>query len=354
MKIAIDCRMYSQSGIGTYLREILPYILKEKYEFLLIGDMDKIGHLEYENIEILHCKIPIFSVKEAIGFPVKKINECDRFYTPNYNIPWGIKIPIFSTIHDVVFLDMPEITNSYIGFKIRKLFLKRAVKISEVIFTVSNFSKSRIEKYFGIEKKKNVTGNGISNHIIEHKHQIYDKNYNEDYIIFVGNFKKNKGLKILLDAFEIAKKNGYNKKLIIVGSLENFRTKDDVVLNYIKKFSRGDVIFTGYVNDEKLREMISNAFALVQPSLYEGFGIPPLEALFLGTEAIVSDIEVFKEVYSDLPVRYFKTEDSKNLAEVLIKLKRESRDLYEMREFILRKFSYEKIAQIIINDLGKH
>jgi glycosyltransferase involved in cell wall biosynthesis len=345
--------MYSQSGIGTYLREILPYILKEKYEFLLIGDKDKIGHLEYENIEILHCKIPIFSVKEAIGFPVKKINECDRFYTPNYNIPWGIKIPIFPTIHDVVFLDMPEITNSYIGFKIRKLFLKRAVKISEVIFTVSNFSKSRIEKHFKFEKEILVAGNGISRQIIDYPSNPESENIGKKnpYIVYVGNIKKHKGLGVLLKAFKIALQKGFDKKLVIVGKSENFRTKDDEILRELNNLKENEIIFTGYVSDEELIKWLVNADALIQPSLYEGFGIPPLEALFLGTKVIVSDIAVFREVYSDLPVKYFKTADSEDLSNKLIELFFNSIIRLNIREKMLSKYSYEDTAKKIINGI---
>ncbi|MGL5901822.1 MAG: glycosyltransferase family 4 protein, partial [Cetobacterium sp.] len=205
MKIAIDCRMYSSSGIGTYIREILPYMLETNNKFLLIGNSEELKEFKtLKNVEIQECKIPIFSPREVFLFPVKKINECDIFYTPNYNIPGGIKISIYSTIHDVIFLDMPELT-SKLGYLIRKIFYKRAYYLSKTIFTVSNFSKKRIEYHLGKNKEVVVTYNGVSKHILEDDGIIYEK---KDYIIFVGNIKKHKGLKALLLAYKEAKKEG--------------------------------------------------------------------------------------------------------------------------------------------------
>ena len=79
-----------------------------------------------------------------------------------------------------------------------------------------------------------------------------------------------------------------------------------------------DVIFTGRLDDEQLLHEIASASFLVQPSLYEGFGLPPLEALYLGTQPIISDIPVFKEIYGDLPVVFFKTGDAEDLRDAIM------------------------------------
>lgn len=122
-KIAIDCRMINNSGIGTYLREILPYLLETQNQFLLIGNREKLKEfLEYKNVELLECDIKIFSLEELFFFPVKPINQCDIYYSPNFNIALGIKIPIYLTIHDVIFLDMPELT-SKLGYIVRKFYI---------------------------------------------------------------------------------------------------------------------------------------------------------------------------------------------------------------------------------------
>lgn len=338
MKVAIDCRMYNSSGIGTYIREILPYIVETENKFLLIGNKEDLKEYEtLKNIEIQECDIPIFSPKEVFFFPTKRINECDIFYTPNYNIPGGIKIPIYSTIHDVIFLDMPELTSKF-GYLIRKIFYKRAYYLSKTIFTVSIFSKKRIEYHLGNKKEIIVTYNGISKHILEDDGSVYEK---KDYIIFVGNIKKHKGLKTLLLAYKEAKKEGLTSNLVIVGNQNNFKTKDEEIIEILEKSKDEGIIFTGYVDNKELKKLIAEAKVLVQPSLYEGFGIPPLEALALGTPAIVSDIEVFKEIYSELDVEFFETNNWIKLKKLLKNNKVFNRDIKQ------KKFTYKECSKKI-------
>ena len=108
-----------------------------------------------------------------------------------------------------------------------------------------------------------------------------------------------------------------------------------------------DVIFTGRLSDDQLLREIASAKFLVQPSLYEGFGLPPLEALYLGTQPIISDIPVFKEVYGDLPVLFFKTEDAKDLSD---KLKNEENDSKSFKTNLL-KYDYRKFADTVIKEI---
>ncbi|MGL5053250.1 MAG: glycosyltransferase family 4 protein [Cetobacterium sp.] len=340
MKIAIDCRMYSSSGIGTYIREILPYLLETNNKFLLVGKAIELEIFkELKNVEIQESNISIFSPKEVFLFSVKKINECDIFYSPSHNIPGGIKIPIYSTIHDVLFLDMPELT-SKLGYLIRKIFYKRAYRLSKNIFTVSNFSKKRIEHHLGKNKEVVVTYNGISKHILEDDGTVYKK---KDYIIFVGNIKKHKGLKTLLLAYREAKKEGMTSNLVIVGNQNNFKTKDEEVIKILENSKNEGIVFTGYVDNKELKKLIAEAKVLVQPSLYEGFGIPPVEALALGTPAIVSDIEVFKEIYDKLDVKFFKVNDVINLKNKMLNLN------YRKVENNSRYFYKECFEKILLN-----
>lgn len=349
MKIAIDCRMINSSGIGTHLSGVLPYLLEEKHKFLLIGSKEKlIKYSEMDNVEVLDCDIKIFSLKEFLFFPTEKINNCDIFYSPFFNIPGKIKIPIYSTIHDLVFLDMPELT-SKIGYLIRKYFYCRAYRLSKKIFTVSEFSKNRIEYFLGNKKEIIVTYNGVSDFILEKPDKEYIK---KNYLIFVGNIKKHKGLKVLLEAFTELKKEGYPYKLLIVGEKNNFKTKDKEVIKILEdqKLNK-DIIFTGYVDNKKLKKMVAEAKALIQPSLYEGFGIPPLEALALGTDVILSDIEVFKEIYSDLPVRFFKVNNVKELKKIILEKKIKNKNDITNIVNLKNKFDLKNVGLKILKEL---
>lgn len=170
MKIAIDCRMSGQSGIGTFLDSILPFLLQSGNDFLLLGYNPKNPASEEartvfstKNVQFAPCAIKTFSLKETFFFPcalAKKINACDLYFTPYCNIPSGIAIPVYSTIHDVVFLDMPDLAGRT-GTFIRKLFYLRAVKKSKTIFTVSEFSKSRIQEHLNCRAPIAVVYNGI-------------------------------------------------------------------------------------------------------------------------------------------------------------------------------------------------
>ena len=107
LRIAIDCRMIGSGGIGSFISELIPHFLKEN-ECLLIGTHEQCApFLRDQNVEFCFCDIKPFSFKESFAFPyeiLEKINNYEVYFTPYCNIPSGINIPIFSTIHDVVFL----------------------------------------------------------------------------------------------------------------------------------------------------------------------------------------------------------------------------------------------------------
>src|SRR5665647_1670932 len=115
--------MSGLSGIGVYLDNIIEQWTKQKNEhtFTLFGETKHLTqYTTYSNVRIIETEIDIFSFKELFRFPSKEVNKCDVFYSPFFNIPGGITIPIFSTIHDVVFLDVEELTGK-VGTFIRKL-----------------------------------------------------------------------------------------------------------------------------------------------------------------------------------------------------------------------------------------
>lgn len=349
MKFAIDCRMMGSGGIGSYLTALLPFFIKDNL-CILIGNKEKLLFLKNTvNVEILECNISTFSLKELFHFPksiLSVINNCDAYYSPYCNIPNGINIPIFTTIHDVVFLDVPGLTGKA-GLLARKWFYQRAYNKSKVVFTVSNFSKERIEHHLNTKNIQTiVTYNAIPQWFSEN----VDKNrQKEDFILFVGNIKRHKGLHTLLPAFQKAMQKGFNCKLKIVGNADNFRSQDNTIWNEIKKLPEDSVEFTGRISDEELKHLYSSAKLLIQPSLYEGFGMPPMEALISGTNVVISDIPVFKEIYKDFPVTYFNVSDSEDLCNKMI----ETINLPPPSN-LPERFSFEKTYNIIYKTLTEY
>lgn len=349
MKIAIDCRMSGKSGIGTYLDEILPYFVETakvgKNSLLLVGNLTKLEkYSNIENVQLCECNIPIFSFKEYFSFPLKiasLINHCDVYYSPYCNIPSKIFIPIYTTIHDVLFLDMPNIAGFW-GTFIRKLIYKYACIRSNKIFTVSLFSKQRINYHLRTIKPIIVTYNGVSSCFINK-----EKNKKDNSILFVGNIKQHKGLQYLIPAFINAKKDGLDAKLYIIGNFNNLRTSNTELFNMIEKSQKDDIVLFENVTKEQLIKLYKSARLLVQPSLYEGFGLPPLEALYSGTNVLLSDISVFKEIYEDFPVTFY---EAKNIDDLTTKIIQQYNNPIDITN-IPQKYSYEKTARIILDVL---
>lgn len=339
MKLAVDCRMSGKSGIGSYFDSLIPFFIKN-YECFLFGSENQIKNFRtYGNFDFLPCDTETFSLKEIFRFPkevLSKINSCDFYYSPYCNVPGGIHIPVFTTIHDVVFLDIPLASRA--GTLARKIFYLRACSKSKLVFTVSRFSEERIRHHLHTKKPVVVTYNASDPMFSKPEASIIKE---KNTMLFVGNIKKHKGLHVLLEAFRYVLEKKPESKLIIVGNANNFRTGDDTVVSEIQKF--GDRIsFTGFISDDDLKALYTKVSLLVQPSFYEGFGMPPLEALNSGTNVVLSDIPVFKELYSDFPVTFFKTGDSRDLSEKIISALEQPAP-----ENIPERFSFQKTFNII-------
>ena len=353
MIITVDCRhINSSGGIETYFKGLLPYFLSSGAVIFLLGDEKKLIQIsENSGGEILHCTVKPFSLRDTFAFPksiLKKINSGDIYYTPYFNIPNGIKVPVCSTIHDIIFLDMPNLVTKF-GFWIRLYFYKRAARLSKVIFTVSEFSKSRIKHFLGDTLNVINASNAVNVPFKKYLKKITEKKNN---IIFIGNIKKHKGLNILLDAFLQCRKEGLDYKLIIIGSLSNFRSGDKKTSKRLGNLKGQGVSFSGYISDAEKWKLLAESTLLVQPSLYEGFGYPPLEAMLSGTQALISDISVFKEVYSDFPVRFFRAGDSGDLHDELLEilLGKKQQTIY-LNDTLMKKYNFEETASVVLREL---
>lgn len=325
MRICVDCRMSGKSGIGAFIDGVLPHLVESGHNLVLLGDAVKLAHYRGPSVDVVPCVVKMFSIKELFFFPgdlLKIINSTDAYFSPYCNIPGGIKVPVFSTIHDVVFLDIPELAGR-LGTFVRKMIYRLSIRRSKEIFTVSEFSRGRIMEKLKCRKPVTVVSTSTPEFFIDREHSAEKK----DYVIFIGNIKKHKGLQTLIPAF-VKFREGFQAgkdlpRLLIVGEKDNFRTKDSSLEKYIEDSEKNGIVFTGFVSNEDLRTMLREARILVQPSFYEGFGLPPLEALVSGTRALVSDIQVFREVYSEMPVTFFKTGDSDDLCKKLTEMWKE-------------------------------
>jgi glycosyltransferase involved in cell wall biosynthesis len=352
VKIILDCRHINASGgIGVYFRGLLPFFISSRASIILLGDENILRRsAQNKDVEITYCTIKPFSMRDTFIFPksiLKKINSCDIYYTPYFNVPNGIKIPVYSTIHDIIFPDMPDLVSKP-GLWARMYFYKRAARLSKAIFTVSEFSKSRIKHFLG--ESLNVIN--ASNAVNAPHANLINQTVKKNNILFIGNIKKHKGLNVLLDAFLQCKKDGLKYELVIVGSQSNFRSGDKKITKRLNGFKEQGVTFTGFLNDDEKWKLLAQSALLVQPSLYEGFGYPPLEAMLCGTQVLISDISVFKEVFSEFPVIFFRSGDSRDLHDKLMEilLNKKPQVLY-LNDSLKNKYTYEKTFSIIFKEM---
>ena len=305
MNIAVDCRYIGKSGMGRVCEGVIDNLDYSEHTYYLIGKKE---YLEsYKDAKIIEDNNDPYSVKGILGID-KSINKiCDAIIIPNFLIPLNVKIPAYTIMHDLAFLDVKVTTKGFIDKKIKSYLLKRCMKKSKAISCVSNFTVSRCKYYY-----KKYAGKCYKNYVGLCKEILKFDNSNivkeENTIVFVGNVKPHKGLKTLIEAFKKLPKDVYSLK--IIGEKENFLVGLDV-----SDVEYQGIEFTGRISDNELFENVAKASMLILPSHYEGFGVPPLEALYLKTKPIISDIEVFKEIYSDLGAEFFELENSDELCE---------------------------------------
>jgi len=213
------------------------------------------------------------------------------------------QIPI---IHDLAFLRHPEwySKSAAIFFK---FIVSKVAQNSSHILTVSEFSKSEIITLLKIpEEKITVISCAVPQKIIELSKNEYKNKYG-NFILTVATIEPRKNLKNLINAF--LQLNQKDLKLIVVGNKNN-RVFSNPELSNI---TNHNIIFTGYVSDEELVGLYKNTRLFIYPSLYEGFGLPPLEAFFCNSNLLVSDIKPLKETFGD-KILYFNPESVNDIA----------------------------------------
>ncbi len=343
--IAVDARMINASGIGRHIKGILP-VLMEKFEVILLGYKGELKNFHLlENLRIINIKSKIYSIKEQIELPLK-IPKCDVFWSPHYNIP---VLPIRAkkrmvTIHDVYHLAFQH-TLSLPQRIYAKLMINQALKRSDIVLTVSEFSKQEIIKYTGTSKDIKVIHNGIEPQWYEK--QPLSLSERDNYILYVGNVKPHKNLVRALKAFSLLKDK--NLKFKIVGKKDNFITVDKEVEKIARKLGNR-VEFTGYVSDNELKELYRKAKLFLFPSLYEGFGLPPLEAMACGTPVVVSNAASLPEVCGDAAY-YVNPYDINDIAkgiETVLKDEELQKELIQKGLKRVKLFSWEKSAKKLI------
>ena len=349
--IAIDARMINASGIGTYLQNILPDICRT-FKTALIGRNEELKVLPADVIEF---EAPIYSIKETFLFPFK-IPDCKIFWSPHFNVPiLASKAEhTVSTIHDVFHLAFHS-TLSKKQKLYASLFYNLAVARSDKVITVSHFSKQEILKYTGGPAEKIcVIYNGVHKDTFakpftaQQAEKIKGKyKLPQSYILYVGNVKPHKNLLKLVYALEDTFFKYRDLFLVVVGKREGFITGDNKLTELINNnpLLKERIVFTGFADQKELPHFYQNAKLFVMPSIYEGFGLPPLEAMSAGTLTAVSNKASLPEICKKGTL-YFNPNDPKDIAQAIERgLNMPPNEKEKMKQLAFRAckaFSWEK------------
>jgi glycosyltransferase involved in cell wall biosynthesis len=307
MDIFLDARMLYHSGVGRYSRNLYRELLKLKNppRITLGVDEQVRRRLETkENLDTISFPAPIYSLREQFwgGYLSWRYKQrFDLFHFPSYNIPWLLPSHTVVTCHDLIHLLFPRYFSPPKVYFARHL-LKRIADRAKRIITVSENTRQDILNFFPqAEGKIRVVYNGVGPefHPLEREEvaEFKRRRQLDDYLLYVGTCKPYKNLPRLIAAYAQLKVRYPTLKLIIL-SQKDYNNNE--VCDAISHWKVGEgVVQERPADTQELNLYYNAARLLVLPSMYEGFGLPPLEAMACGTPVVVSNISSLPEVVGD-------------------------------------------------------
>ncbi len=371
MRIGIDARFYGSDskGLGRYTQQLIAG-LEKKYgqsngdcHFFIF--LKKKNFNEYrpknKNFHKVLADYKWYGFAEQIKMPLL-LNKykLDLVHFPHFNVPVFYRRPFVVTIHDLILLHFPTVRNTTLNplvyrlkFLAYKIIIGKAVRKSKKIITVSNFTKSDILANYGIPADKIAVtyeaGNkSLKNKLSSEQGDEVLKKYGiiKPYLLYVGNAYPHKNLENFVKAWNsfVAQNETKEIRLVLVGKDDYFynRLRRMVAKNKIRK-----VIFAGYVPDEELGLIYQNSLAYVFPSLYEGFGLPPLEAMGNDVPVVSSDHKCMREILGKAAL-FFDAKSEKDTISVLQKIVEDEKlrnDLKNAGKKCFAKYDWLKMSE---------
>jgi glycosyltransferase involved in cell wall biosynthesis len=372
-RIGIDGRFYGSlgKGLGRYIQEVVDNIVRidQINEYVVF-----LGKENYDEFSVINPRVKKvladvkwYSWQEQIFMPFLIFKEgVELMHFPHFNVPIFCPSKFVVTIHDLILTRFPTVRASTLApwlYKVKNLAYQMviflAIKRSEKVIAVSNFTKNDIvEKFRTRSSKIEVTYEGVSSLSHENNSLFVEKiddrktllSYNiitdensskSKFILYVGNAYPHKNLDNLLLVFLALHQKYPDYRLVLVG-------REDYFYKRLKEQARGlglwhedvpqsPVIFPGHVTDLELGVLYRNALFYVFPSRYEGFGLPPLEAMAKGCPVTSSDRSCLPEILGDAAL-YFNPDDKGDIFEKMEKMINDD----DLRE-VLKKKGYRQV-----------
>ncbi|MDD5749849.1 MAG: glycosyltransferase family 1 protein [Patescibacteria group bacterium] len=360
MKIAIDLRIFGTEpgGIGRYNQKLLEELIKidsQNFYFLIFRKKPEIELPK--NFQIILCDCTWYSFKEQLILPwLLYWRRLDLVHFTHFNVPVLYRKKFVVTVHDLIMTRFPSRRASTLNswaFGLKYFFYRRviayAVKKAKKIIAVSQFGAADIKEYFQLSdkavKKIKVVYEGVSSLTAAAPDSSSARlAWPEKYFLYVGNAYPHKNLEFLIKAFAVFRKNHPDYHLVLVGKKNYFYERLE------KEANCPQVIFAGYLSDQELLAAYHQAQAYVFPSLFEGFGLPPLEAMSQSLPVLSSQASCLPEILGEAAL-YF---DPKNQADLIQKME-EIISNGDLRDFLvqkgqeqIKKYSWEKMSKEIL------
>lgn len=371
MKIGINLLPFrtNLTGTGVYAYNILLEICqidpKNEYCFFTNRESEKTFNFQNKNIKTItlpfrahNVYIRIFWEQFVLPFYLKK-QKINVLFSPSVVLPVLSKCKNVICIHDLIPFHLNGKYTLFRSFYI-KIMTRVSARKADHILTVSQNSKAEIRRFCGVSADKISVGyNSINLNIKFPEVEKWDSfqkanGIPQKYLLFVGTLEPGKNLIVLIRSFKLLiEKYNVNHKLVIAGGKGWLYKK---IFQEVKSQGLTDrVIFTGYVPDKVLGALYKNADVFTLPSLYEGFGIPVLEAMYFGTPVIVSNRSSLPEVVGKAGL-IIDPDDETLLAESINNIIKN----YDLRNNLIKKgfmqankFSWNKTARIAMDTFNK-
>lgn len=358
MRIGIDARKLYDYGIGTYIRNLLKQLaqLDRDTEFVLLcrpQDASGLNSLG-ENFRPVPESAGNYSLAEQIRIPwALKREGVTLFHAPHYVLPPLVSCPSVVTIHDCIHLMFPQYLPNRFAIGYARASIALAARRANRVVTVSESSKRDILRFVDAEPDKiDVIYNAYDERFsrepreedvvrVRERYQLQD-----EFVLYAGNVKPHKNLERLIDAFRIVHARGLDHlKLVVIGDdlSKGTSLRRAVHRHNLHKYVR----FLGYLPEDTLAVMYRLAGVFVFPSLYEGFGLPPLEAMASGTPVVTSNVSSLPEVAGDAAV-LVNPLDPADIADGIIRVLTDEnlrRDLRRKGLIRASQFSWETSAR---------
>jgi glycosyltransferase involved in cell wall biosynthesis len=292
-------------------------------------------------------RVPVYLTYELFRRPVDVLHV-------QYTAPPFCRVPVIVTIHDLAFERMPETFTRRGSFQL-KLTVRRTAKKAARVATVSEYSRQDLLDIYKLSPEKVVvTYNGVESSFtprpsVPNEAEEVRRRFGvtRDFLLAVGSLQPRKNLVRLIRAYARlrSERENFSPQLVIVG--RKLWLASEIFDEVKRQRWADDVILTGYVADEDLPALYRAARAFVYPSLFEGFGLPPLEAMACGTPVVTSDISSLPEIAGDAAL-LIDPNDEHALANALIEIMNNDRLRAELREKGIaqaKKFTWRDAAE---------